>query len=109
MNQIEKTAKTASVMISCVTLSWPRVKPSTCSPMRLAGTWKQYSKNAIPQLSSTTAQTAACFPLGNHFRCPDQAKVMKMLEMVRRTTVRMVGAGCGSPGYRHDPPGDMKR
>jgi len=44
----------------------------------VAGTWKQYSKKAMPQLATTTFQSATL----RYFRCPYQAKVMKMLEMV---------------------------
>src|SRR5689334_1997841 len=44
--------------------------------MRLAGTARQYSKKAMPQLIRTTCQSTAW---GN-LSCPYQAKVMKMLE-----------------------------
>lgn len=44
--------------------------------MRLAGTSKQYSKNAIPQLTKTTAHTAWDL----NFRCPYQATVINKLE-----------------------------
>ena len=42
--------------------------------MRLAGTWKQYSKNAMPQLA--TIATKRGLPLSAE-RCPYQAKLMK--------------------------------
>src|SRR5690606_27629662 len=45
---------------------------------RLAGTIRQYSKNAIPQLTRITANSGEDL----YFRCPYQAKVMKMLEAV---------------------------
>jgi hypothetical protein len=60
----------------------------------LAGTWKQYSKKAIDQLTRTTFQSASW----RKRRWPYQAKVMKMLEMVRRITVHIIGmldAICG--------------
>src|SRR5690606_39846515 len=47
-------------------------------PSRLAGTIRQYSKNAIPQLTRITANSGEDL----YFRCPYQAKVMKMLEAV---------------------------
>src|ERR1041384_5684997 len=53
--------------------------------MRLAGTWKQYSKNAMPQLARITFQSASL----RYLRWPYQAKVMKTLEMVSRTMVRI--------------------
>src|SRR5687768_8626859 len=51
--------------------------------MRLAGTWKQYSKKAISQL------TAMAFQSGEPgcLRWPYQANVMKTLETVRRAMV----------------------
>src|SRR5271166_179204 len=64
-------------------------------PMRLAGTWKQYSANAISQLMTMTLNKG----VSRYFRWPYQAKVMKILERVSRTTVVMriccVTAGCG--------------
>src|SRR5215470_13274940 len=53
-------------------------------PIRFPGTWKQYSKNAIPQLAGTTYQRASLL----YFRCPYHAKVMKMFEIVSSTIVR---------------------
>src|SRR5438034_8570661 len=52
--------------------------------MRFAGTWKQYSRNAIPQLARITFQR----PSLRYFKWPYQAKVMKMFEMVSKTMVR---------------------
>src|SRR5471030_1861526 len=52
--------------------------------MRLAGTARQYSKKAMPQLTSTTCHSAT---LGN-FSWPYQAKVIKTLEQNRRTMGR---------------------
>src|SRR5262245_44874751 len=61
-----------------MTLSWAVV--NWAEPRRLAGTWKQYSRKAIPQLASTTIQSGELLKL----RCPYQAKVMKTLETMRR-------------------------
>src|SRR5579859_3151510 len=52
--------------------------------MRLAGTWKQYSKNAMPQLARMTFQRASL----RYLRCPYQAKVIKIFEMVSKRIVR---------------------
>jgi len=41
----------------------------------LAGTAKQYSMNAMPQLATITSHSGRSV----NFRCPDQAKVMKTL------------------------------
>ena len=66
-----------------MTLSWTGEKRS--APMRLAGTWKQYSKKAMPQLTRMTFHSASW----RNFRWPYQAKVMKMLEKMRRMTVHI--------------------
>src|ERR1700675_4636692 len=59
--------------------------------MRFAGTWKQYSKKAIPQLARITFQSASL----RYFRWPYHAKVMKMLEIVSNRIVRIrKGAPC---------------
>ncbi|MNT89866.1 hypothetical protein D3C72_2306730 [compost metagenome] len=60
-------------MTSCIPLSCGA--EYTALPRRLPGTCRQYSKNAMPQLSSTTVISGALL----YLRCPYQAKVMKML------------------------------
>src|SRR6185437_1274107 len=55
--------------------------------MRFAGTAKQYSANAIPQLTSTTIHSGR----SGNLSCPYQAKVMKTLETERKT----IGATAG--------------
>ena len=49
--------KTVSETTSWMTLSsqMENGPPNWAEPMRLAGTWKQYSNRAMPQLSRTTA------------------------------------------------------
>src|SRR3954452_1072170 len=62
--------------------------------MRLAGTMKQYSTNAIDQLTRMASHSADCL----YLRCPYHAKVMKMLEIVSRMAVFMpadIGIGGG--------------
>jgi hypothetical protein len=51
--------------------------------MRLAGTWKQYSPNAISQLT-TIAETMG---MERCFRWPYQAKVMNAFETINSSTV----------------------
>jgi hypothetical protein len=51
--------------------------------MRFAGTWKQYSAKAMAQLIRMTLKRGAL----RYFKCPYQAKVIKMLEIVRRMMV----------------------
>jgi hypothetical protein len=51
--------------------------------MRYAGTWKQYSKKAMPQLARVTFQRASL----RYLKWPYQANVIKTLEMSRRTMV----------------------
>src|SRR6266704_2098623 len=53
--------------------------------MRFAGTWKQYSKKAMPQLAKITFHSASL----RNFRCPYHATVMKTFEMVSRRIVRI--------------------
>src|SRR5579864_3186322 len=52
-------------------------------PIRFAGTWKQYSKKAMPQLARITFQSASL----RYLRWPYQAKVIKIFETVSRTIV----------------------
>ena len=59
--------------------------------MRFAGTWKQYSKKAIPQLTTITFQSASL----RNFKWPYHAMVMKMFEMVSNRIVRIRK---GAPG-----------
>src|SRR5215472_4839450 len=55
-------------------------------PMRFAGTWKQYSKKAMPQLTRITFHSASL----RNFRCPYHAIVMKTLEIVSNSIVRIL-------------------
>src|ERR1700719_520914 len=65
--------------------------------MRFAGTWKQYSKKAIPQLARTTFQSAS----PRNFKWPYHAKVMKILDTMSNRIVRIrKGAPCTVPRYR---------
>ena len=63
-------------MISCIVLSC--AAEYTSLPILFAGTRKQYSKNAIPQLIKITIHKTVdlCF------KCPYHAKVMKIFEIV---------------------------
>src|ERR1700732_3152391 len=58
-------------------------------PMRFAGTWKQYSKNAMPQLARMTFHSASL----RYLRWPYQAKVMKIFDMVSSKIVRTIISG----------------
>lgn len=55
-------------------------------PIRFAGTWRQYSKNAIPQL---TMIANSKFELVN-FRCPYQANVIKTLAISNKNIANNV-------------------
>src|SRR4051794_9547511 len=66
--------------------------------MRLAGTCRQYSKKAIPQLTSTTFHSASC----RYFRWPYQAVVMKMLDPSSSKIVFIVPRGRGLARLRHE-------
>src|SRR5262245_47520912 len=65
-------------------LSWAVSKPAS-EPMRLAGTCKQYSKKAIPQLTRIAAIRELCL----YFRCPYQANVMNTLDAISSKMVSM--------------------
>src|ERR1700721_490793 len=87
----EKPANTISVITSCMVLSWAALY--TALPQRLAGTASQYSKNAMPQLTSTANGSQ----LSLYFRWPYQANVMNPLEAnsirTGRTDGEMAGMG----------------
>lgn len=79
------------VITSWITFNCIREKgpPFPSKPIRLAGTWKQYSKNAIPQLISTMA---AIPRVSNHFislsfKWPYQAKVIKVFDSINNPMV----------------------
>src|ERR1700681_2848895 len=74
------------MVLSCAALN-------SYEPMRLAGTWKQYSKKAMPQLARITFHSASL----RYFRWPYQAKVMKIFEIVSKRMVRM--GFSRSPGF----------
>src|SRR5262245_59327517 len=61
-------------------------------PMRLAGTASVYSKSAMPQLISTTCQSAQSLC----FKCQYQAMVMRTFDAESSSTVAMDG----SPEWR---------
>src|SRR5664279_57175 len=67
---------------------------STACPQRLAGTAKQYSKKAMPQLARITSHSGRSVNL----RCPYQANVMKTLEHRSSAMGAMDG---GSQDIRH--------
>src|ERR1700756_381149 len=70
------------MVLSCAVLN-------SYEPIRFAGTWKQYSKKAIPQLMTITFHSATL----RNFKCPYHANVMKIFEMVRRRIVRIRPGG----------------
>src|SRR4029077_4573437 len=78
---MEKTENTDRVITSWMVLSC--AVENSYEPMRFAGTWKQYSKKAMPQLARMTFQSASL----RYLRWPYQAKVIKIFETVSRTIV----------------------
>src|SRR5574341_1123319 len=75
-------AKTERVMTSCMTLSCERLN---CEwPMRLAGTWSKYSKQAIPQLRSAAMYHGRSLKF---FKWAYQAKVIKMFDAASNNVV----------------------
>src|SRR5947207_2864061 len=87
-----KMMNTTSVIASCMIFSCAGANPCF-APMRLAGTWKQYSTNAISQLTSTTFHSGDSL----NFRCPYQAMVMKMFDTVSSSAVSIVRPMISAP------------
>ena len=91
---LKKTTKTTRVMTSCMTFNCNNVNgpPFPLKPIRLAGTWKQYSKRAIPQLiRMITNRGSASNHLNSRiFKWPYHAKVIKTLEMTSIPMVRKI-------------------
>ena len=58
--------------------------------MRLAGTIKQYSSNAIPHDTNITTTNGQCVEMPEfcNFKCPYQAKVINVLEITNKPIVR---------------------
>src|SRR4029077_876599 len=81
---MEKTENTDRVITSWMVLSC--AVENSYEPMRFAGTWKQYSKKAMPQLARMTFHSASL----RYLRWPYQANVMKMFEMVSSKIVRTI-------------------
>src|SRR4051794_27040541 len=82
-NRRENSMNTTRVIASWITFNWTRLKgpPFSANPIRLAGTWKQYSKKASPQLNNTITHNASWWPfLPKNFRCPYQAIVIKAFD-----------------------------
>ncbi len=88
----EKTENTVRVMTSWMVFSCAKV--NSYEPMRFAGTWKQYSANAMSQLMTITLNSGAW----RYFKWPYQAIVMKMLERVNSRIVIM-RICCLIPGF----------
>ncbi len=78
---------TSWIIFSCMRLNGP---PFSLKPILLAGTMKQYSKNANPhdnRIIRMSGHPVVIF-ISCNFKCPYQANVMKMLEQTSRRTVR---------------------
>ena len=86
------TVKTVSDMTSWMTLSCMSENgpPFPLKPILLAGTCAQYSKNATAhekRITSIRGQLEEIF-ISWSLRCPYQAKVMKMFDVIRRRIVQ---------------------
>ena len=77
---------TSWITFSCQMENGP---PFSIKPILLAGTWKQYSKKAKPQLNKIISGKPKLLNQlkSLSFRWPYQAKVMKMLEMISNIIV----------------------
>jgi hypothetical protein len=77
------TMNTISVMASCITFNCTRLNgpPFSVKPIRLAGTWKQYSKKTSPRLNNIITRRAAWCPfLPKNFKCQYQAMIINAFE-----------------------------
>lgn len=87
-----KMTNTTKVITSCTTFSCTNENgpPYPEYPNRLAGTCKQYSKNAMPQLIKITVNSPHLAQTGLSLkrRCPYQAKVMNVLLNTSRPMVK---------------------
>lgn len=88
----EKTVKTTNVITSWITLSCQRLKgpPFSVNPIRLAGTWKQYSNKAMPQLIKIMASKPRFCPqlICLNFKCPYHANVIKVFDITKSPMVK---------------------
>src|SRR4030042_1764728 len=96
---MQKSAKTHIVMISCITFSCGR--EYIVLPIRLAGTCRQYSKNATHQLSAIATTRGLD---RRSLRCPYQAYVINTLEPTnitigRRLRILILFPGCFFEAY----------
>src|SRR5260221_4945117 len=87
MYKMKKEEHRAGRLSTWLVLS--REVKNSYEPMRFAGTWKQYSKKAMPQLARMTFQSASL----RYLRWPYHANVMKMFEMVSSKIVRTIASG----------------
>jgi hypothetical protein len=82
---------TVRVITSWMIFSSKRLNgpPDSLNPMRLAGTWKQYSKKANPHDSRITAISGQFLDIPDvcNFRCPYHANVMNTFEIISITIV----------------------
>src|SRR3954465_11608654 len=76
---------TSWIVFSCAALN-------SYDPMRVAGTWKQYSRNAMSQLTMITLKSGSL----RYLRWPYQANVIKMLEMGSSRMVFICRKGASS-------------
>ena len=85
------TVKTLSEITSWITFSCmsDNGPPFPIYPMRLAGTWKQYSASAIPQLIRIMAINGSDWNhfMDTNFKCPYHAKVIKTFDSMSSKTV----------------------
>ncbi len=88
-----KIVNTTSVITSWITFNCQRENgpPFSAKPILFAGTWKMYSKRAMPQLIRITAKRLS--PLNDdislNFKCPYQANVIKVFDNIRSKIVVM--------------------
>lgn len=74
------------MIFNCISEKGP---PFPAKPIRFAGTWAQYSKKAMNQERAITPIRGQWLItlVSCNFRCPYQAKVMKMLEVISNPIV----------------------
>lgn len=88
---IVKSEKTIKVITSCITFNCHKLNgpPFSLKPILFAGTWKEYSNKAIPQLISIIIGKVKLLNqlISLNLRCPYHAIVINMLDSISKPMV----------------------
>ena len=92
----ENIRNTPSEMASWMTFNWTNENgpPLPINPNRLAGTWQQYSKSAMPQLIKITPINGMEFHpfIALNFKWPYQANVIKAFDTINNSMNKVLSS-----------------